>query len=92
MCISLRFCKHFFVILKDMAEAKPIDDSLKLEEIQEGMVQECSRFRENLNGAKARIEELETSFDKSVRECKTRLSKLTSTHDEEGKATNCILS
>ena len=80
MCISLRFCKHFFATLNNMAETKPPDNDLELVEISEGMAQELSRFREKLNRAKARLEELQT-----------QLEELTSTDGIKGEYDNYII-
>lgn len=46
-----------------MAEAKSVDDALQLEENENGMAQELSKFRENLNETKARVQKLQTFFD-----------------------------
>ena len=46
-----------------MAEAKAVDDALKLEESEGGMTQELSNSPENLNETKAQILEIPGVFD-----------------------------
>ena len=89
MRISLRFCKHFFATLNNiyMGEVKAPDDDLQLQEIRNGMAQELSRFREKLNKAKSRIEELQTFYD----ETKTQIEELTSTDGIKGEYKNDII-
>ena len=70
-----------------MGEVKAPDDDLQLEEIREGMAQKLSRFREKLNKAKSRIEELQTFYD----ETKTQIGELTSTDGIKGEYKNDII-
>ena len=46
-----------------MAEAKSVDDALKLEVSEDGMTQELSNSPENLNETKAQILEIPGVFD-----------------------------
>ena len=70
-----------------MGEVKAPDDDLQLEEIRKGMTEELSRFREKLNKAKLRIEELQTFYD----ETKTQIEKLTSTDGIKSEYKNDII-
>ena len=70
-----------------MGEVKAPDDDLQLEEIREGMTEELSRFREKLNKAKLRIEELQTFYD----ETKTQIEELTSTDGIKSEYKNDII-
>ena len=43
--------------------AKPVDEDLQSEENKDGMAQELSNVRENLNETKAQIQEFQDAFD-----------------------------
>ena len=48
---------------KKVAETKLVDDALKLDENEDRISQELSKFKENLNETKARVQKLQTFFD-----------------------------
>ena len=70
-----------------IGEVKAPDDDLQLEEIREGTTEELSRFREKLDKAKSRIEELQTFYDKT----KTQIEELTSTDGIKGENKNDVI-
>ena len=70
-----------------MGEVKAPDDDLQLGEIREGMSQEWSRFKEKLNKAKIRIEELKSFYD----ETQTQIEELTSTDSIKVEYKNDII-
>ena len=70
-----------------MGEVKAPDGDLQLKEIREGMTEELSRFREKLNKAKSRIEELQTFYE----ETKTQIEELTSTDGIKGEYKNDVI-
>ena len=70
-----------------MGEVKAPDDDLQLGEIREGTTEELSRFREKLDKAKSRIEELQTFYDKT----KTQIEELTSTDGIKGENKNDVI-
>ena len=70
-----------------MGEVKAPDGDLQLKEIREGMTEELLRFREKLNKAKSRIEELQTFYE----ETKTQIEELTSTDGIKGEYKNDVI-
>ena len=88
MTARVTTCVYFAAILRTFfCEVKVPDDDLQLEEIREGMAQELSRFRQKLNKAKSRIEELQTFYD----ETKTQIEELSSTDGIKGEYKNDIM-